>query len=136
MSGRAYWLQEPYMISADYEGQLTVEDFEVIMRFCLDALQKQMVYFVVDVSTTTSSPMNVALIPSVRALITHPNTGAFAWVGASRFVRVMVPTVIRKPSRFFDNRAEAIAYLEKRREIDLSHQGMVGPNPIGVLPPT
>ncbi len=111
MAYRTYWISKPWIMGVDYEGVVTVEDYEAAVSLCMDELERGPIYFLVDLSGGRIFPLSVTLIPSLIALINHPNTVCFAWVGANTFAKVGIPTIVRKPNRFFESRARAIAYL-------------------------
>jgi hypothetical protein len=114
MPSKVYWVEKPWIMSADYEGRLTVQDFDDVMRVCLEALEHQPVYFVVDLSKISTYPLAAPKISSMMKMRSHPNTAAFAWVGANRISRVLISKMIFKPMGFFDRRPDAIAYLRQR----------------------
>jgi hypothetical protein len=118
MPSKAYWVEEPWIMSADYEGRLTVADFDKVTGVCLEALKYHRIYFIVEMSKTTSNPVSVSLIPSLLELINHKNTAAFAFIGANRFARITVPSFVRRPNKFFDTREEGLAYLRERMELE------------------
>ncbi len=111
MGSKAYWVEEPWIMSADYDGRVTVQDYEVAMGQCLAVLKTQPVYFVVDLSKAVTLPLQVTMISSLLELVNHRNTMAFAFVGANRFAKLTIPTMIRKPYRFFEGRETAMVYL-------------------------
>jgi hypothetical protein len=121
MPSKAYWIEQPYIMSADYEGILTTRDYEQVMNTCLQHLESHRIHFLVDLSKVTAYPLAVAFIPSLLKLINHPNTESFAWVGASRFAKMGIPTVVRKPNRFFNNRDEAFSYLRQHDQVAQAH---------------
>lgn len=114
MPSKAYWLEQPRIMSADYEGIVTTHDYEQVMETCLKQLEIHKIHFLVDFSRVTAYPLGVAFIPSLLKLINHPNTESFAWVGASRFAKMGIPTIVRKPHRFFNNRDEAFGHLRRQ----------------------
>jgi hypothetical protein len=118
MAYRTYWIAKPWIMGVNYEGVVTVEDYEKAVGLCLDELERGSIYFLVDLSLGTSFPLSVTLIPSLLTLINHPNTACFAWVGANTFAKVGIPTIVRKPNRFFETRPRAIAYLYNRAVAD------------------
>jgi hypothetical protein len=127
MASRAYWLEKPWIMSADYEGRIKVEDYEYVMHICLEFLEYQPIYFLVDLTQVTAYPLNVMMIPSLIKLVSHPNTSAFAWVGATRFAKTSIPPFVHKPNKFFDDRDIALAYLrerasQERTETEISSQ--------------
>ncbi len=111
MSSKAYWVEKPWIMSADYEGRVTVQDYEVAMGECLAVLKEQPVYFVVDLSKSITLPLQVTMISSLLELVNHRNTMAFAFIGANRFAKLTIPTMIRKPYRFFESREPGMVYL-------------------------
>ena len=51
---------------------------------------------------------------------------AFALVGANRFAKLTIPTMIRKPFRFFQSRETGLSYL---REMVARERGTQAPAP-------
>lgn len=111
MPSRAYWLERPSIMAAEYQGRLAAIDFENVMNTCLLELQTQQLYFLVDFEGSMTMPLKVTLIPSLLELINHKNTMGFAFVHANRFAKMSIPTFVRKPFRFFEGRETGLAYL-------------------------
>jgi hypothetical protein len=129
MPSQVYWVETPWIMSADYQGRLTVRDYEDVMNVCLETLEHQSVYFVVDLSMVITFPLTVAKIPSMIKLTQHPNTAAFAWIGANRIARALIPKVVFKPMGFFDRREDGMDYLRQLIVVERSQDNSSGKLP-------
>ncbi len=125
MPTKTYWIEEPWLMSADYWGRITIEDLENVMDACLTELATKPVYFVVDFTGSVTMPLRITTITSLMALVNHPNTAGFAFINANRFAKLSIPTMVRRPYRFVDDREAGINYLR-----DLARADQRTPTPL------
>lgn len=114
MPQKVYWIQEPHIMSADYCEVVSAEDLDQALSRCLAEVEKNKVYFLVDMSEATSWPTNILKFASLNGLISHPNTQWFVFVGPSTFIKFIIQMSRRNRVKVFETRKEALAFLEER----------------------
>lgn len=112
MPTKVYWVDEPWIISADYIGAISVQDIDEVMGECLAYLEKQEVYFLVDTTQMTSLPPNVFKISSLAKLINHSNTRWLAMTaGDNPLLKFVIQVMIRNRIKVVNNREEGLQFL-------------------------
>ncbi len=124
MSSNVYWIEEPFIMSADYAGDVTVEDMDNAMGKCLAAVEKGPCFFLVDTRAMTSVTTRVMKIGSLLNFVKHPNACWFAFVGHNIMLRFAVQVLLASHRKFkmMDSREQAIAFLRERVQYELSPQ--------------
>jgi hypothetical protein len=118
MPTKTYWIDEPTIMSADYEGKVTSDDLDSVMTNCLGACESRKVHFVVDMSSNPSMPANILKLASLSTLVNHPNAGWFAFVQPNMIVKFAMQVKHRGSFKIFDTRDEAVAFLRERVQDD------------------
>lgn len=119
MPTKTYWIDEPIIMSADYEGKVTSDDLDSVMKTCLLAVENKKVHFVVDMSSNPSMPSNILKLASLSTLVTHPNAGWFAFVQPNMIVKFAMQVKHRGAFKIFDTRNEAIEFLREIAAADI-----------------
>ena len=114
MPTKTYWIDEPTIMSAEFEGKVTSDDLDSVMMNCLRACENQKVHFVVDMSSNPSMPANILKLASLSTLANHSNAGWFAFVQPNMIVKFAMQVKHRGSFKIFDTRNEAIAFLHVR----------------------
>ncbi len=124
MPSNVYWIEEPLIMSADYTGDVTVEDMDSAMEKCLAAVEKGPCYFVVDTLAMTSVTPHVMKIGSLLKFVKHPNACWFVFVGQNIFLKFVVQVLLSSHRKFkmMQSREEGTAFLRERIQYELSPQ--------------
>lgn len=108
------WIEEPWLMRADYFGTITAEDAEAVMTTCLEAADKHPVNFLVNLTESNGFSPSVLKTASGIKLLRHPNTKWFAYVGIRGVFRMGTQIFMRfVPFKSFDTVEEAQAFLEE-----------------------
>lgn len=126
MPSKAYWVDEPNIMSADYYGAVTSDDLDSALTACLAEVENKVIYFVVDMSGSESLPTNLLKLASLSKLTSHPNARWFAFVKPPVLVRFAMQVFHRHNSKIFATRDEALGFL---REQVRSAVGIAAPPP-------
>ena len=124
MPSKAYWVDEPNIMSADYYGAVSTEDLDNALMACLVEVEKKAVHLVVDMSGSESFPTNVLKLASLNKLTSHANARWFAFVKPPTLVRFAMQIFHRHNSKIFATREEALAFLREQVQ-----------EAIGIVPP-
>jgi hypothetical protein len=116
MPYKVYWIQEPSIMAAEWIGHVSVEEFESGMRECLSPLEHYPINFLVDMQQALTLPTNVLKLGPLRTLLSHKNSGWFAFVGPNRFIKFLIQLSQLKHMKVFDSREEAVQFLEEMQK--------------------
>jgi hypothetical protein len=112
MPTKVYWIDEPWIMSADYIGGISVQDIDDVMEKCLAYLEKQEIYFLVDTTQMTSLPPNVFKVKSLAKLINHSNTRWLVMTaGDNPLLKFVIQVMIRNRIKVVNNREEGLQFL-------------------------
>lgn len=112
MPTKVYWIDEPYIMGAEYIGNISEQDIEDVMAECQKYVDNQPIYFLVDNLQMTSLPPNVFKIASLMKLVNHPNTRWFVMVtGSYTFLKFAIQVIVRNRIKVVNNREEGLKFL-------------------------
>jgi hypothetical protein len=118
-----HWIQRPSLLRLRYRGDVTAEEMDNHSKDILPLVESRRLYIMIDLREVTAMPRNLANV-SYRAenlirFITHANTRAFAFVGASTLTRLTIEMVMHgQVVAMFDEYDEALAFLRERQQQD------------------
>jgi hypothetical protein len=124
MPSNVYWIEAPFIMSADYNGEVTVKDLDDAMEKCLAAVDKGPCCFLVDTQAMTSVTPSVMKIGSMLRLVNHPNACWFAFVGQNIMLKFAVQVLLSSHRKFkmMESREQALTFLRERVQYELSPQ--------------
>ena len=116
MSSNVYWIEEPWIMSADYMGQVTPHDIEEVMQKCLQQLDIHPCYFLVDTLAMTSIQPTFFKMGSLLKLISHPNNKWLVMVvNDNPFMKFAVQVLVRNRAvTVLATREKAMSFIQER----------------------
>lgn len=108
------WIEEPWLMRADYFGTITPDDVEGVMLACLELADKHPINFIVNLTESNGFSPSVLKNKSGLKLLRHPNTKWFAYVGITGVFRMGTQIFMRfVPFKAFDTVEAAQTFLEE-----------------------
>ncbi len=123
MSTQVYWLEQPWLLSADYVGDLTSEDMDAVLEQSLALAEEQPVYVLIDTRALNVRPSNIktmSRLDTLRQLVSHPNLCWLAFVGTDPLARYYMTLLTPHKVRIFPLREQAITFLRDRVSLETS----------------
>jgi hypothetical protein len=113
MPARTYWIREPWIMGVDYVGAITKEEIETVMEDCLQQVEKQRIYFLIDTSGLTSVPRELLKLGPMLRFLHHPNPHWLVFVGIQNpMVSFAIRLLVHKEVKLYASRDEAMKFLE------------------------
>src|SRR5258705_9495475 len=108
MTAKTYWIEEPVIMAAEYEGNVSNEDIDQIMEACMKVVETQPCYFLVDTLKMSSIQPNFLKLNSLLKFVSHPNLRWLAMViGYNPMIRFAIQVLVRKNASVFSTREDA-----------------------------
>lgn len=123
MATKTYWIEEPLIMAAEYDGHVTNADIDQVMAECVAAVDKQPCYFLVDTLKMASIQPSFLKVGSLLKFINHPNLRWLAMViDYNPMIKFAMQVLVRKNASVFKTRDEALTFLRNRIEVDKAAQ--------------
>lgn len=111
------WIEEPWLMQVDYSGVINNNDVDEVMAVCLEAADKNPINFIVNLTDSSGFHPSIVKTKLGMALLKHPNTRWFAYVGVRGIFRMGTQIFMRFVRfKMFDTVEEARTFLDKEIE--------------------
>jgi len=113
------WLEQPWILAIDYDGNVTTDDVRNVIAASLKYLKNHPVHFLIDMSQSISVDPEVLELSSLSEWLYHPNGRWFVYVQPGGAFKRLIRLRHRNPIRLFDDRETALDFLQKAVEIGI-----------------
>src|SRR5690348_13460730 len=112
MAHELSWIDEPWIMNVEYSKTIGAREVDEVMQICIDHADHHPIYFLVDVSGAERFEPDLLRLKSTIALLKHPHTHWFAYVGMNSVIRMAVQILMHYTGfKAFSNREDALAFL-------------------------
>ncbi|MBI1258379.1 MAG: hypothetical protein GC204_12985 [Chloroflexi bacterium] len=117
MAHKIEWIEEPWIMRVTYVDRMTAEDVEMVMKVCIEAVDKHPANFLVDFSNISFHESNLFRSKALINLFRHRNTRWFAFLGLTGIMHTAASALMmRTPFKSFTNEQEAVDFLRQKAE--------------------
>jgi hypothetical protein len=113
------WLEQPWILAVDYGGRVTIDDVRSAIAASLVHLKSHPIHFLIDLSQSETIDPEFLELSSLSEWIYHPNGRWFVYVRPNGAFKTLIKLRHRNPIRIFDDRSQALDFLQKAVEIGI-----------------
>jgi hypothetical protein len=134
MAHKIEWIEEPWIMRVTYIDRITIEDVNIIMKTCVDAVEKHPANFLVEMVNVRFHDASVFRSKALMTLVLHRNTKWFALVGVNGLLQTAAKTLLMR-TRFksFNTLDEAIAFLRQKAELEKAEEAALLAEPVKTI---
>jgi hypothetical protein len=123
MAHKIEWIEEPWVMRVTYIDRITIEDVDVVMKTCVEAVDKHPANFLVEMVNVRFHESNIFRSKDLMKLVIHHNTQWFALVGVNGMLQMAARALLAR-TRFksFNTPDEAIAFLCEKAQIQKAEE--------------
>src|SRR4051812_48133537 len=109
MAHKIEWIEEPWVMRVTYIDRITTADVEVVMKTCVDAVEKHPANFLVEMVNVSFHESSIFRSKALMNLVIHRNTRWFALVGVNGMLQMAARALLAR-TRFksFSTDEEAV----------------------------
>ena len=118
MAHKIEWIEEPWVMRVTYIDRITTADVEVVMKTCVDAVEKHPANFLVEMVNVSFHESSIFRSKALMNLVIHRNTRWFALVGVNGMLQMAARALLAR-TRFksFSTDEEAVAFLLEKAQL-------------------
>jgi len=123
MAHKIEWIEEPWIMRVTYIDRITIQDVDVVMKTCVEAVDKHPANFIVEMINVRFHESNIFRSKDLMKLMIHHNTQWFALVGVNGMLQMAARALLAR-TRFksFNTLDEAVAFLREKAELQKAEE--------------
>jgi hypothetical protein len=123
MAHKIEWIEEPWIMRVTYIDRITIQDVDLVMKTCVEAVDKHPANFIVEMINVRFHESNIFRSKDLMKLMIHHNTQWFALVGVNGMLQMAARALLAR-TRFksFNTLDEAIAFLREKAELQKAEE--------------
>lgn len=123
MAHKIEWIEEPWIMRVTYIDRITIQDVDLVMKTCVEAVDKHPANFIVEMINVRFHESNIFRSKDLMKLMIHHNTQWFALVGVNGMLQMAARALLAR-TRFksFNTLNEAIAFLREKAELQKAEE--------------
>ena len=123
MAHKIEWIEEPWIMRVTYIDRITIQDVDLVMKTCVEAVDKHPANFIVEMINVRFHESNIFRSKDLMKLMIHHNTQWFALVGVNGMLQMAARALLAR-TRFksFNTLDEAVAFLREKAELQKAEE--------------